>query len=80
MSEGWLVTIVHGSDDEECAEETLGDLFAAMEWARLKGAEYHLNGVDCLGLMHEKFVKEDPEGTWFQYGTNYHWVTFEKVS
>jgi hypothetical protein len=75
----WEVTIVHGRDSED--KEILSNLHAAMEWARLKGAEYHPGGVDCLGRMMEVFVKEDfSDVTTFQYGMNYHWVTFEKLT
>lgn len=75
----WKVTLVHGPDNEDV--ETLGNLHAAMEWARMKSAEYHDYGVDCLGLMMNNFVKEDfTDGASFQYGMNYHWVTFEKLS
>jgi hypothetical protein len=74
----WKVTLVHGPDT--CDKEILSNLHAAMEWARLKGAEYHPSGVDCLGLMMEVFVKEDfSDGATFQYGMNYHWVVFERV-
>lgn len=76
-TEGWTVRLIHGPDSEDM--ETLDTLHAAMEWASLKGSEYHSHGVDCLGRMKEIFVLEFPENdTWFQYGTNYHWVTFEK--
>ena len=73
---GWKVTLVHGPKHEDV--ETLGTLQAAMEWAGMKGAEHHPYGVDCLGLMRETFAVEPDGGTWFQYGTNYHWVTFER--
>jgi hypothetical protein len=74
----WKVTLVHGPESTD--EETLSSLYAAMEWSRLKGTEYHENGVDCLGLMMKVFVKEDfGDGASFQYGTNYHWATFEKI-
>jgi hypothetical protein len=75
----WKVTLVHGPDSEDV--ETLGSLYAAMEWVRLKGTEYHNHGVDCLGLMMKVLTKEDfGDAATFQYGTNYHWVTFEKGS
>jgi hypothetical protein len=75
---GWKVTLVHGPDHEDI--ETLSTLQAAMDWASTKGAEYHRVGVDCLGLMITAFVFEKHEdGKYFQYGTNYHWVVFEKA-
>lgn len=70
--------MVHGPDSEDV--EVFSNLYTAMEWARIKGAEYHRDGVDCLGDMQKLFYKEQAEdSTWFQYGTNYHWVTFEKI-
>lgn len=78
MAVTWEVTLVHGPHDKDV--ETLGSLYAAMEWARLKSAEYHEHGVDCLGLMMKAFTKEDfGDGVSFQYGMNYHWVTFVKT-
>ena len=69
--------MVHGPKSTDV--ETFSNLYAAMEWARLTGAEYEC-GLDCLGQMQKVFVKEQTEdSTWFQYGMNYHWVTFEKV-
>lgn len=74
----WKVTLIHGPEDEDI--ETLSTLPAAMDWASTKGAEYHGAGVDCLGLMMAAFVFEKHEDSkYFQYGTNYHWVTFERV-
>lgn len=74
---GWKVTLIHGPDHEDI--ETLNTLQAAMDWAQRKGSEYHRIGADCLGWMTKTFVLEPEHGKWFQYGTNYHWVTFEKV-
>lgn len=78
MAEGWFVALVHGRGIEDV--ETFSTLYAAMEWARLKGAEYHSDGADCLGQMQRRFVLEPSGGVWFQYGTDYHWVTFEKIT
>lgn len=78
MAERWKVRTIHGRNSEDV--ETLSTLYAAMEWARMKGTEYHPDGVDCLGLMQKTFVLEqDGDRMWFQYGMNYHWVLFEKL-
>jgi hypothetical protein len=77
VTEGWKVRLIHGPESED--EETLSTLHAAMDWATMKGTEYHSHDVDCLGLMQESFVLEPEGGRWFQYGMNYHWVMFERV-
>jgi hypothetical protein len=74
---GWKVRLVHGPKHED--EETLSTLQTAMDWASTKGAEYHVHGVDCLRQMQEVFVLEPEGGLWFQYGMNYHWVTFNRI-
>ena len=68
--------MVHGPN--ACDEETSTSLVAAMEWAQMIGTGYGC--VDCLGQMQKRFMLEPDHGTWFQYGTDYHWVTFEKVA
>jgi hypothetical protein len=74
-AKGCKVTLVHGPDSEDV--ETFDDLHAAMDWAGMKGSEYHTHIKDCLQSMKEVFVME--YGSTLQYGTNYHWVTFEKI-